>query len=406
MEQNRNMPLSGIKVVELATVVAAPSASELLCAYGAEVIKIETPIVGDVLRRGGKQINVPIEDNKNPVFTLHNNGKRFAAINIQKPEGKKALFKLLDDADVFITNMRIEPIKRLGLDYKSLKERYPRLIYADFTGFGKKGPDARRRGYDTIAFWLRSGAVSDWQEGDSVPFYPAYGFGDITAGMNLFSGILMGLLARERTGMGTEITTSLLASSIWCNGNSLIRSQFDPDRRPDSVNPSNMLNNYYRCSDGRWIFMCSMDYLKDYKKISRLLGLEDICHDPRFETHEKAKASGAVAEAAARYREVFLSNTSTYWKKLLIKNDVACEIVGHMEDICHDEQAIKNNYITEVEFADNTKVMMPLPPMQFSNYETRSYERTGLVGSDTEGVLKDAGFSPEDIQKLKDIKII
>lgn len=406
MKDNINMPLSGIKVLELATVVAAPSASELLCAYGAEVIKVEPPITGDILRQGGKQLNVPIEDNKNPIFTMHNNGKRFAAVNVRRPEGRKVLLKLLEDADVFITNMRIEPIKRLGLDYDSLKDRFPRLIYADLTGFGKLGPDARRRGYDTNAFWLRSGAVSDWQEGDNVPFYPAYGFGDVTTGMFLFSGILMGLLARERTGRGTEVSTSLFASSIWCNGNNLIRSQFDPNLKPDSKKPRSMINNYYRCQDGKWIFMCSTNYGKDYKKVSRLLGLDDICSDPRFADSGTLQSSGAAAEAAARYAEVFKSKSSDYWKKLFIKNDVACEVVGHIKDICKDKQAIINNYITEVEFADETKVMMPLPPLKFSAYGSKNYRRTDPIGSNTEEVLRDAGFSREEIQMLKDKKTI
>lgn len=406
MEEKRDMPLSGIKVLELATVVAAPSACELLCAYGAEVIKIEPPNKGDALRYGGRQLNVPIGDNKNPIFTLHNNGKRFAAINIQRPDGKKAFFKLLEEADVFVTNMRIEPIKRLELDYESLKERFPRLIYADLTGFGKTGPDSRRRGYDTTAFWLRSGAVSEWQEGDNVPFYPAYGFGDIATGMFLFSGILMGLLARERTGRGTEITTSLFASSIWCNGNNLIRSQFNSDLKPDYKNPGCMLNNYYRCSDGKWIFMCSMNYKKDYKKISRLLGLDDICDDPRYTDHNTLHSSGVLPEAVERYAAVFATQSSEHWKKLLNKNDVAFEIVGHINDICTDKQAIKNNYITEVEFADNTKVMMPLPPLQFSAYESRDYVRTGPIGYDTESVLADAGYTEEDIHYLRDKKSI
>ncbi len=406
MENKDNMPLSGIKVVELATVVAAPSACELLCAYGAEVIKIEPPGKGDTMRYGGRQLNVPIGDNKNPIFTMHNNGKRFAAINIQRPEGQKALFRLLEEADVFVTNMRIEPIKRIGLDYDSLKERFPRLIYADLTGFGKVGPDSRRRGYDTTAFWLRSGAVSEWQEGNGVPFYPAYGFGDLTTGMFLFSGILMGLLARERTGRGTEITTSLFAASIWCNGNSLIRSQFNSDLKPDSKNPGCMLNNYYQCSDGKWIFMCSMNYKKDYKKISRLLGLDDICDDPRYADNETLVASGAAPEAAARFAQAFARHDSEYWRKLLNKNDVAFEFVGQIRDICTDRQAIKNNYITPVEFADNTKLMMPLPPVQFSSYDRRDYVRTGPIGCDTEAVLADIGYSEEEIQKLKEKKSI
>ena len=143
MEQMKKMPLEGIRVVELATVVAAPTASRVLCAFGAEVIKVETKI-GDEMRRAGEFEMVVCEDDKNPLFTIQNSGKKLTAINLKTAAGKEALLRLLEDADVFLTNVRMPSLKRLGLDYDTLHKRFPGLIYAHFSGFGAKGPDAAK----------------------------------------------------------------------------------------------------------------------------------------------------------------------------------------------------------------------------------------------------------------------
>lgn len=156
MEQMKKMPLEGIRVVELATVVAAPTASRVLCAFGAEVIKVETKI-GDEMRRAGEFEMVVCEDDKNPLFTIQNSGKRLTSIDLKNPDGKAAFLKLLETADVFLTNVRLPSLGRLGLDYETLHKAYPGLVYAHFSGFGPKGPDAAKPGFDSTAFWLRSG---------------------------------------------------------------------------------------------------------------------------------------------------------------------------------------------------------------------------------------------------------
>ena len=146
MEQKKKMPLEGIRVVELATVVAAPTASRVLCAFGAEVIKVETKI-GDEMRRAGEFEMVVCEDDKNPLFTIQNSGKRLTSIDLKNPDGKAAMLRLLETADVFLTNVRLPSLGRLGLDYETLHAAYPGLVYAHFSGFGPKGPDAAKLGF-------------------------------------------------------------------------------------------------------------------------------------------------------------------------------------------------------------------------------------------------------------------
>ncbi len=155
-------PLESIKVVELATFVAAPVAGRMLADLGAQVIKVESP-AGDGWRDHGPRINPKRFSIKgeNPVFDIYNTGKDFISLNLKTAEGKEAFFKLLDEADIFLTNTRPAALKRLGLDYESLKDRYPRLIYAIVQGFGDKGPDKDAPAFDTTAFWSRGGFFRD-----------------------------------------------------------------------------------------------------------------------------------------------------------------------------------------------------------------------------------------------------
>ena len=224
MEQTKKMPLEGIRVVELATVVAAPTASRVLCAFGAEVIKVETKI-GDEMRRAGEFEMVVCEDDKNPLFTIQNSGKRLTSIDLKNPDGKAAFLKLLETADVFLTNVRLPSLGRLGLDYETLHKAYPGLVYAHFSGFGPKGPDAAKPGFDSTAFWLRSGPMADWQVPGSFPFTPTYAFGDMATSSAFLSGILMALIGKKSTGMGTFVSTSLFASGIWCNAIGVVSHQ-------------------------------------------------------------------------------------------------------------------------------------------------------------------------------------
>ena len=211
--ETKNLPLEGVKVVEMSTVVAAPTTARMLCAYGADVIKVEG-LDGDVMRTGGVHEYTPYADDLNPLFTIHNSNKKFISLNYKTAEGKKILLDLIKDADVFITNVREKSLVRNGLDYETIKEINPSLIYAHFKGYGDKGPAANDPGFDISAFWMRSGPLGDWQTKGSFPFLPTYAFGDMVTSSSFLSGILMALYGREKTGKGTKVNISLFASGI------------------------------------------------------------------------------------------------------------------------------------------------------------------------------------------------
>ena len=407
MAENIKMPLEGIKVVELATVVAAPTAGRMLSAYGAEVIKVES-LTGDDYRVAGNFECVVCEDYKNPLFTIQNSGKKLVSIDLKQPEGKKAMLRLLDGADVFLTNVRTGGLQRLGLDYESLHERFPRLVYAHFSGFGPKGPVASNPGFDSTAFWLRSGPMADWQVPGSFPFNPTYAFGDMATSSVLFSGILMALIGRERTGHGTRVDTSLFASGIWCNAVAVVshQPQFGGKRPLDPLRPADPFSQFYMCSDGKWIGIFDNEYQRDLPKFAKLFGMPDIVENPNYASLSALAESDAIVEFVQRLNELFLTRSSGEWREYLSSNNVSCEVMHCIRDVSTDEQALANGYVKELKFKDGLNVMMPRPPVHFSDYEQREYVPTGRIGEDTDRVFMAMGYTEEEISQLREKKTI
>ena len=401
------MPLEGIKVVELATVVAAPTAGRMLSAYGAEVIKVES-LTGDDYRVAGNFECVVCEDYKNPLFTIQNSGKTLVSIDLKQPEGKKAMLRLLDGADVFLTNVRTGGLQRLGLDYESLHARFPRLVYAHFSGFGPKGPVASNPGFDSTAFWLRSGPMADWQVPGSFPFNPTYAFGDMATSSVLFSGILMALIGRERTGLGTRVDTSLFASGIWCNAVAVVshQPQFGGKRPLDPLRPADPFSQFYMCSDGKWIGIFDNEYQRDLPKFAKLFGMPDLVENPDYASLSALAESDAIVEFVQRLNELFLTRSSGEWREYLSSNNVSCEVMHCIRDVSTDEQALANGYVKELKFKDGLSVMMPRPPVHFSDYEQRDYVPTGRIGEDTDRVFMAMGYTEEEISQLREKKTI
>lgn len=400
----KKLPLEGVKVVEMGTVVAAPTTARVLCAYGAEVIKVET-LDGDVMRLAGTHEFTPYEDDLNPLFTIHNSNKKFLSLNFKTPEGKKILMDLLKDADVFITNVREKSLLRNGLDYETLKAWNPGLIYAHFLGYGDKGPVASNPGFDISAFWLRSGPIADWQTQGSFPFLPTYAFGDMATSSSFLAGILMALYAKKETGLGTKVNTSLFASGIWCNAIGVVQTQFDrKDLNPDPLRPTDPFNQTYCCKDGRWIGVYCNEYVEDKEKLAKLYGIEEIIDDPRCATIETMQETGVIVDVIKRCNEIFRTRTAMEWRDYFSANNVACEVMMKSHEVSSDPQAIENGYMVPVEYpdADHTTVMMPNPPIWFSDYDRKEYQPTGTIGADTEEILTSMGHSPEEIQAMKD----
>ncbi len=400
------LPLEGIKVVELAAVVAAPTAGRLLADFGAEVIKVEAPS-GDVLRKVGDMHCLPTEDGNNPLFDNFNTGKKLTALNLKDPKGLDVLFRLLEDADVFISNTRMKSLEKMGLDYASLHERFPKLIYAHFSGFGLQGPDKDRPGYDTTAFWLRTGAAADAVLPGDFPARPSYAMGDIATGSYFLNGILAAIIGRSRTGIGTLVETSLLNSGIWMTSPYVINTQPAYGHRlPEGrYEPWNPFSDYYRCSDGEYICPISKLYPKDRPMLAEVFGMPELVEDPDLATISSMKKAGKEPAVVAHLEQSIASRTSAEWVEICKQYDIPYELARHIKDIVDDEQAWANGYFIRAEYPDSSTVM-PQPPIKFSEYSRRSFRIQGPVGQDTDEILHNAGYSEEEIAELKSSKAV
>jgi len=401
--ENKTLPLEGVKVVEMSTVVAAPTTARMLCAYGAEVIKVEG-LDGDVMRVGGSHEYTPYTDDLNPLFTIHNSNKKFISLNYKTDEGKKILLDLIREADVFVTNVREKSLVRNGLDYESVKETNPGLIYAHFKGYGDKGPSANDPGFDISAFWLRAGALGDWQTKGSFPFLPTYAFGDMVTSNAFLSGILMALYGREKTGKGTKVDISLFANGIWCNAIGVVQTQFERKHmNPDPLRPTDPFNQTYLCKDGRWIGVYCNEYEMDREKWYGLFGIPEYATDPDYASIAVMGEKDTIKNVIEKCNEIFLTKTAQEWRDYLSENNCACEILREQCEVSQDPQAIENRYMVPVEFPDeeHTTVMMPSPPISFSDYGRREYKPTGPLGEDTDEILASMGYTTEEIEALK-----
>jgi len=250
----RALPLSGLRVLDLASFIAGPVATTVMGDYGAEVIKIEPPGEGDPQRKLGQVPSIP-QHPVNFCWHLVNRNKRAIVLDLKHEEGRGVFDRLVKTADVMVVNFPLKVRARLRMRYADVAPLNPRLIYASMTGYGEHGPDAEQPGFDSTAFFARSGLLDALTHEGGPPAFSLPAQGDQMAGMNLFAAISMALLHRERTGEGSEVSTSLHAGGLWSNAmlaqGALLDAFVAP--RPPRTTPRSALANQYRTSDGRWI---------------------------------------------------------------------------------------------------------------------------------------------------------
>src|SRR5216684_4203090 len=300
---------SGLKVVDLASFIAGPSAATILSDFGADVIKVEPPD-GELWRIGQKIPPQPRSEEPYP-FQLANRNKRGVALNLKAASAQQVLERLAKWADVFIVNTPHPARKKLKLEYDDVAQWNPRLIYADVTGFGDKGPDANLPGFDITSFWARSGLLSMTRDAGEPPTWPVAGSGDNVTAVGLYAAIVTALYRRERTGKGSYVTTSLLAEGVWSASVSiqaaLCEAKFYGPH--DRKNPANAALNVYRASDGTWfVLLVTPDKLA---AVAPAIGRTDLLRDPRFSG--PAKLAANMGQLAAILDEVFSAQPMAHW---------------------------------------------------------------------------------------------
>lgn len=401
----RKLPLEGIKVVELGTHMAVPNTTRYMADWGADVVKVEG-LKGEEWRVIGNMYYTPTEDEENPIFTVQNANKKLVSIDLKTPEGLAIMKKLISEADIFISNVRLKSLKKMGLDYEKVKPLNNKIIYCHFTGFGYEGPDSERPGFDMAAYWARSGAMIDWGNKGDYPIKPPGGFGDATVSTNILSGILAALYSRTQSGQGTFLTTSLFSSAIWYNSTGIVSTQecYGNVYPKDKDNPVNPLSHIYKCKDGEYIIITVIDFERYFAKMATILGFPEYIEDERFNTTLAVREN--MAEFIQIINHAFLQKTQDDWCEVFEKADIVYEKLAHLSQVTKDPQAWANDYLTEITFPNNKKAILPKVPIQFSEYKVENYKPAGGVGQDTEEVLANLGYTKEDYQKLKKNKAI
>lgn len=394
-----NKPLEGIRVIELGTHVAIPKAARMLADWGAEVIKIEPPN-GEPWRTIGRVWAMPYTADNNPLFQSENANKKSICLNLKTPEGKEAMMKLLGTADIFMTNTRPEPLEKLGFDYESLKEKLPKIIYAHFSGFGQKGKDKDRAGFDVAAFWARGGMPVEWTLDGNIPFKPHAGFGDGTVAAIILSGILAALYRREKTGLGEQLQTSLFAAALWYNSTGVAMGQPQyghkyPKTRVQSPHP---LSPLYRTKDGDWILISEANWDGRIAGILGMLHLEQYIGDPKFMTVEAARKN--QKEIIAIFDEAFAGMTTEEALAGLSALDVVHEKLANPSDLYKDEQAWDNGYLHNLKLESGNEVVLPNNPIQFSSMGPAEFNLAPHLGQDSTSLLKSLGYTDGQIAEM------
>ncbi|MDP6375599.1 MAG: CoA transferase [Pseudomonadales bacterium] len=332
---------SGLKVIDCATVIAAPAAAMILADFGANVIKIEQPGEGDMLRILSEVSTTPTADSA-WFWQLDGHNKRSIALDLKCEEGQDVLKRLVRGCDVFITNHPYPVREALGLCYEDIRTLNPGVIYASLTAYGEQGPERDRKGFDQLAYWARSGLMELMREPDTVPAQGLPGMGDHPTGVALYAGIVTALLKRERTGEGAKVHTSLLANGLWSASGiaqgALAGGDMQAYREINRVNPA--MGRVYRTRDDRWL---QFNMVRNEELLSLALVALEATHllvDERFTTLEDMwthrQALGDELQA------IISRKTSAEWMAEFAEHEVPVNLVANVEDTCTDAQILAN----------------------------------------------------------------
>jgi len=393
------LPLHGVRVLDLASFIAGPVATTVMGDYGAEVIKIEPPGEGDPQRKLGQAHSVP-QHPVNFCWHLVNRNKRAIVLDLKHADGRAAFDRLVATADVMVVNFPLKVRERLKMRYADIAPLNPRLIYASMTGYGEQGPDAEQPGFDSTAFFARSGLLDGLTYDGGPPAFSLPGQGDQMAGMNLFAAISMALLHRERTGEGSEVSTSLHAGGLWSNAvlaqGALLGAFAAP--RPPRTQPRSALANQYETADGRWIQLTIVREDKLWPELCAAIERPDLLQDSRFQTTEDRRAHAAAL--AAILDPVFAARPWPEWRTRLRRHEITFGLLGVLSDVPDDEQAVANGAIVETDVAEMPRSISA--PIRLSFATTPNVPGPAPTqGQHTDAILTELGYDRATIDRLR-----
>ena len=372
--------LEGLKVVEYANFVAAP------------------------ISMVGMQWKFPTGSDECPLYEMENSGKKGIVVDTRTKEGVEVIFKLLEDADIFITNTREKALVKSGLDYESVHKRVPKVVYAHLLGYGEKGPAKDNPAFDYTAYFARGGVAASLMEEGTSPCNSAAALGDHYAGMNLVSGILAALYNRDKTGEGEKVTVSLFHTAVFGLGLYVNAAQYGYNMPITRKNPPNPLNTTYKCSDGNWLQIAFFQYDKWFPGFCDIVIERPDLKGSKYSTMKSVVQH--IPEFVDMMEKEFAKKPIDEWCERLQKAGIPFEKLQTPVDILNDEQCWANDFLIKIKYRNGNERTMFTNPVQFPTRERNEYVLSPLLGEHTEEILTRAGYSKDELAKLREGKII
>jgi crotonobetainyl-CoA:carnitine CoA-transferase CaiB-like acyl-CoA transferase len=397
-------PMEGVKVVEIGVWIAGPAAGGILADWGADVVKIEPPGIGDPARTFQSMLGADLPFN--PIFENDNRSKRSIVIDLSNETGRELALELIDGADVFVTNVRMKALARLGLDPDSLLERCPRLVYAVVSGYGLEGPDADRAAYDIAGFWARSGIAASLTSPGGHPPFQRGGMGDHNAGLAAAGAVSAALYSREKTGKGQLVSTSLLREGLYTLSFDLaLGVRFGiPLQVADRKTMGNPCINNYADKDGRWFWIVGLEAERHWPPLARVVGHPEWMDDPRFAT-VVARAENA-AELIASLDAIFATRTREEWAEVFAtEEDLWWAPVQTTEEVLSDPQVLASGGLVAVPDGDGT-TLLPATPVDFGGTPWAPRSMAPALGQHSDEILRELGRSGDEIEALRAASIV
>jgi crotonobetainyl-CoA:carnitine CoA-transferase CaiB-like acyl-CoA transferase len=395
-------PLAGIKVVEVAMWAFVPACGGMLADLGATVIKVEPPS-GDPLR--GLQIKGMESGDHGFVLSWenYNRGKQSITLDLKQASGVEVLYKLLANADVFLTNLLPEARRKMHIDVEDIRSRFPNIIYALGSALGRNGPESEKGGYDSITFWARGGVASS-MTADDAEFPagpPGAAFGDCCAGAMLAGGIAAAVAQRAMTGVASVVDVSLLGASMWLLQRGITQATIDNVQkfsRPTRDAVSNPLVNTYRTKDDRFVALCMLQGQRYWAGFCNVAGRPDLVTDPRFATAAARWDNSTLCTQVMD--ELFRGKTLAEWREILAQQDGQWDVVQHVGELKDDAQVKANRYLQRVDYGGGRAMDIVSVPMQFDGVALAARPAPDL-GADSDAILDQLGYDEQAILDLK-----
>lgn len=400
-------PLSGVRILEVASHVFVPIAGAVLHEWGADVVKVEHPETGDPYR---SLVTMGLHSTHNGIdasFQLTNRGKKSVSIDLKKEEGRELLYRMVKDYDVFLTNIRPDARRRLEIDVEDIRAHNPDMIYVRGSGYGVRGPDVQRGGYDAAAYWMRSGIGAALTPAESaMPVMQRPAFGDVMGGLTIAGAIAAAMYRRLATGETSIVDVSLMGMGMWQLQPDITHAGQNLDAKPrvyDRKATWNPLSGPYKTRDGRFIHLNMLEGDRYWPDVCMLVGRPDMIDDPRYVDMPARKAN--ARECVEALDAIFASHDYAEWCEILKPAKGVWAPMQTPLEVRSDPQVAPNGYLADVEMANGTMLSLVTSPAQFDEVPGCPL-RAPELGEHTEEAMLGLGLSWDEIGALKDRGVI